>query len=39
MNVKWRDIHTTLYMTTQFETDLAGLTDALGSALMSEDPD
>ena len=39
MNVKWRDIHTTLFMTTQFETDLAGLTDALGSALMSEDPD
>lgn len=39
MNVEWRDIHTTLYMTTQFETDLAGLTEALGSALRSEDPD
>lgn len=39
MNVKWRDIHTTLCITTQFESDLAGLTDALGSALMSEDPD
>ena len=39
MNVSWRDTHTTLYMTTQFETDLAGLTEALGSALRSEDPD
>ena len=39
MNVSWQDIHTTLYMTTQFETDLAGLTEALGSALRSEDPD
>lgn len=39
MNVEWRDIHTTLYMTTQFETDLAGLTEVLGAALRSEDPD
>nr|DAK21187.1 MAG TPA: hypothetical protein [Caudoviricetes sp.] len=39
MNVKWQDIHTTLYMTTQFETDLAGLTEALCAALRSEDPD
>lgn len=39
MNVSWQDIHTTLYMTTQFETDLAGLTEALGAALRSEDPD
>ena len=39
MNVSWQDIHTTLYMTTQFETDLAGLTEVLGEALRSEDPD
>lgn len=39
MNVSWQDIHTTLYMTTQFETDLAGLTEVLGAALRSEDPD
>ena len=39
MNVSWRDIHTTLYVTTQFETDLAGLTEFLGAALRSEDPD
>lgn len=39
MNVSWCDIHTTLYMTTQFETDLAGLTEVLGAALMSEDHD
>lgn len=39
MNVEWRDIHTTLVMSTQFETDLAGLTEVLGAALRSEDPD
>ena len=39
MNVSWQDIHTTLYMTTQFETDLAGLTEVLGASLRSEDPD
>lgn len=39
MNVSWQDIHTTLYMTTQFGTDLAGLTEVLGAALRSEDPD
>ena len=39
MNVSWQDIHTTLYMTTQFETDLAGLTEVLEAALRSEDPD
>lgn len=39
MDVSWQDIHTTLYMTTQFETDLAGLTEVLGAALRSEDPD
>ena len=39
MNVSWQDIHTTLYMTTQFEADLAGLTEVLGAALRSEDPD
>ena len=39
MNVSWQDIHTTLYMTTQSETDLAGLTEVLGAALRSEDPD
>lgn len=39
MNVSRQDIHTILYMTTQFETDLAGLTEVLGAALRSEDPD
>lgn len=39
MNVSWQDIHTTLFMTTQFEPDLAGLTGALTYALRSEDPD
>lgn len=39
MNVSWQDIHTTLFMTTQFEPDLAGLTGALVAALRSEDPD
>lgn len=39
MNTSCQDIHTTLYMTTQFETDLAGLTEVLWAALRSEDPD
>lgn len=39
MNVSCQDIHTTLFMTTQFEPDLAGLTEALVAALRSEDPD
>ena len=39
MNVSWQDIHTTLFITTQFEPGLAGLTDALMDALRSEDPD
>lgn len=39
MNVSWQDIHTTLFMTTQFEPDLVGLTDTLMAALRSEDPD
>lgn len=39
MNVSWQDIHTTLFITTQFEPDLSGLTDALMAALRSEDPD
>lgn len=39
MNVEWRDIHTTIVMTTRYEPDLAGLTDALMVALRSEDPD
>lgn len=39
MNVSWGDIHTTLFMTTQFEPDLAGLTDALLASLRHEDPD
>lgn len=39
MNVSRQDIHTTLYMTTQFKTDLAGLTEVLWAALRSEDPD
>ena len=39
MNVSFGDIHTTLFMSTQSEPDLAGLTNALMSALRSEDPD
>lgn len=34
-----QDIHTTLYITTQFDTDLAGLTEVLEAALRSEDSD
>lgn len=39
MNVEWRDIHTTIAMTTQYEPDQAALTSVLGDALRSEDPD
>lgn len=39
MNVKWRDIHTTIAMTTQYESDQAALTSVLVEALRSEDPD
>lgn len=39
MNVEWRDIHTTIVMTTQYEPDQADLTRALVEALRSEDPD
>lgn len=39
MNVEWRDIHTTIVMTTQYESDQAALTSALGEALRSEDPE
>lgn len=39
MNVSRQDIHTTLFMTTQLDPGLAGLTDALVDALRSEDPD
>lgn len=39
MNVKWRDIHTTIVMTTQYAHDQAALTSALVDALRSEDSD
>lgn len=39
MNVEWRDIHTTIVMTTQHETEQAGLTKFLMDAIRSEDPD
>lgn len=39
MNVEWRDIHTTIVMTTQYEPDQAALTSVLVEALRSEDPD
>lgn len=39
MNVEWRDIHTTIVMTTQYEPDQADLTRVLVEALRSEDPD
>lgn len=39
MNVEWRDIHTTIVMTTQYDLYQAALTSALGDALRSEDPD
>lgn len=39
MNVEWRDIHTTIVITTQYETDQAALTSVLVDALRSEDPD
>lgn len=39
MNVSWQDTHATLFMTTQSDPDLVGLTGALMAALRSEDPD
>lgn len=39
MNVEWRDIHTTIVIATQYESDQAALTSVLGDALRSEDPD
>jgi len=39
MNVEWRNIHTTIVMTTQYEPDQAALTRVLVEALRSEDPD
>lgn len=39
MNVEWRNIHTTIVMTTQYEPDQATLTSVLVEALRSEDPD
>lgn len=39
MNVEWRDIHTTIVMTTQHEPDQADLTRVLVDALRSEGPD
>lgn len=39
MNVEWRDIHTTIVMTTQYEPDQAALTSVLVDALRSEDTD
>lgn len=39
MNVEWRDTHTTIVMTTQYESDQAALTSVLVGALRSEDPD
>lgn len=39
MNVEWRDIHTTIVMTTQHEPEQTGLTKFLMDAVRSEDPD
>lgn len=39
MNVEWRNIHTTIVMTTQYVPDQAALTSVLVDALRSEDPD
>lgn len=39
MNIEWRNIHTTIVMTTQYEPDQAALTSVLVEALRSEDPD
>lgn len=39
MNVEWRDIHTTIVMTTRHEPEQAGLTKFLTYAIRSEDPD
>lgn len=37
MNVEWRNIHTTIVMTTEYEPDQADLTSVLVDALRSED--
>lgn len=37
MNVEWRNIHTTIAITTQYETDQAALTRVLVDALRYED--
>lgn len=37
MNVEWRDIHTTIVMTTKYEPDQSALTSVLVDALRSED--
>ena len=39
MNVEWRNIHTTIVMTTQYKPDQAALTSVLVDALRSEDTD
>lgn len=39
MNVEWRNIHTTVVMTTQHKPEQAGLTSVLVDALRSEDHD
>mgnify|MGYP000927058138 FL=1 len=39
MNVEWRDVHTTIVMTTQYEPEQAALTSVLVDALRSEDTD
>lgn len=39
MNVEWRNIHTTVVMTTKHEAEQAGLTSVLVDVLRSEDPD
>lgn len=38
MNVEWRDVHTTIVMTTQYVPDQVDLTRVLEAALRSEDP-
>lgn len=39
MNVEWRDIHTTIVMTTQHEPEQGALTEYLREAMLYEDPD
>lgn len=38
MNIEWRDVHTTIVMTTQYVPDQVDLTRVLEAALRSEDP-